>query len=78
MSLDFPFDNSYGRLPERFYTRMPPEPVRSPGLIKVNRDLASSLGLDPAELASPQGVAVLAGNAVPDGADPLAQVYAGH
>ena len=45
MSLDFPFDNSYGRLPERFYTRMPPEPVRSPGLIKVNHDLAVSLRL---------------------------------
>jgi uncharacterized protein YdiU (UPF0061 family) len=29
-------------------------------------------------LRAPDGVAVLAGNAVPDGADPLAQAYAGH
>ncbi len=78
MALDIPFDNSYGRLPERFYTRQPPEPVRSPSLIRLNEGLAETLGLDPADLRSPEGLAVLAGNAVPNGADPLAQVYAGH
>ncbi|MDU8945670.1 protein adenylyltransferase SelO [Ovoidimarina sediminis] len=78
MALDIPFDNSYGRLPDRFYTRMAPAPVRQPGLIKVNHALAEALGLDPAALESAEGVAVLAGNAVPEGADPLAQVYAGH
>ena len=72
------FDNSYGRLPERFYTRMVPEPVAAPGLVTINDGLARELGIDPAALASPEGVAVLAGNSVPDGADPLAQVYAGH
>ncbi|NRB00168.1 MAG: YdiU family protein [Rhodobacteraceae bacterium] len=78
MTIHFPFDNSYGRLPARFYTKMPPEPVKAPRLIKVNHALAQELGLDPAALESPEGVAVLAGNAVPEGADPLAQVYAGH
>lgn len=73
-----PFDNSYARLPERFYVRMPPTPVATPGLVRVNRALAESLGLDADALASPAGVAMLAGNRVPDGAEPLAQAYAGH
>ncbi len=78
MTLQINFDNSYGRLPDRFYTRMPPTPVAAPQLVKVNEALARDLGLDPDALSSPEGVASLAGNAVPDGADPLAQVYAGH
>ena len=52
MSLDLPFDNSFGRLPERFYTRMPASPVAKPGLIALNRPLASRLGLDADALAS--------------------------
>ena len=78
MTVHFPFDNSYGRLPERFYTRQAPVPVARPGLVKVNEVLARELGIDPEALASEDGVAVLAGNRVPEGADPLAQVYAGH
>jgi uncharacterized protein YdiU (UPF0061 family) len=46
--------------------------------VKVNRELAGDLGLDPDELASPEGVQVLAGNAVPAGAEPIALAYAGH
>lgn len=72
------FDNSYGRLPERFFARLPPTPVAAPRLIKLNIELARRLALDPDALASPQGVAYLAGNKVPDNADPLAMAYAGH
>ncbi len=78
MDLDLPFDNSYGRLPERFYSRLDPTPVREPSLIALNRPLADRLGLDADRLASPDGIATFAGNAVPAGADPLAQAYAGH
>ncbi len=78
MTLHIPFDNSYGRLPERFYARQGPAPVPAPKMVKVNDDLARELGIDPDVLRSDDGVAVLAGNAVPEGADPLAQVYAGH
>ncbi len=78
MTLRIAFDNSYAGLPERFYTRLAPTPVAAPALIKVNHDLARELGLDPADLESPDGVAMLAGNAVPPGAEPLAQAYAGH
>ena len=74
----FPFDNSYARLPDRFYARLAPTPVSHPSLIKINHPLARHLGLDPEALATPEGIEILAGNRVPDGADPLAMAYAGH
>lgn len=74
----FDFDNSYARLPGRFYARQQPAPVSAPRLIRLNVPLARQLRLDPEALASPDGVAILAGNRVPDGADPIAMAYAGH
>jgi uncharacterized protein YdiU (UPF0061 family) len=73
-----PFDNTYVRLSERFYARLAPTPVIAPRLVKVNVSLARELGIDPAVLTAPEGVAILAGNRVPEGAEPLAQAYAGH
>jgi serine/tyrosine/threonine adenylyltransferase len=78
MTVRFPFDNTYARLPGRFYARLDPAPVAAPRLVRVNAGLARSLGLDPDELASPEGVEVLAGNRVPEGAEPIALAYAGH
>ncbi len=78
MTLHIPFDNSYARLPERFYVRQPAAPVRAPRLLALNDGLVEELNLDPAALRSAEGVAMLAGNAMPEGADPLAQAYAGH
>jgi uncharacterized protein YdiU (UPF0061 family) len=72
------FDNSYARLPEQFYTRQLPDPVSSPGLIRVNRALAGQLGIEPNWLESKTGVEFIAGNFIPGGADPIATVYAGH
>ncbi|HEY0140692.1 MAG TPA: YdiU family protein [Thermoanaerobaculia bacterium] len=74
----FPFDNSYVRLPERFFTRTNPAPVASPRLIRLNTALAVELGLDPEGLASEEGAAMLGGNQVPEGAEPIALAYAGH
>ncbi len=74
----FAFDNSYARLPERFYARLPATPVKAPTRLRVNAGLARLLGLDPARLAETDGIAALAGNRVPDGAEPLAMAYAGH
>ena len=73
----FPFDNSYARLPERFFGRVEPSAVAEPGLIQVNGALALELGLDPERLASSDALAVFAGNRVPDGSEPLAMAYAG-
>jgi serine/tyrosine/threonine adenylyltransferase len=75
---DLPFDNTYSRLPERFFARVAPTPVGAPRLIRVNEPLATRLGLDPDWLAGEEGVEMLAGNRVTEAADPIATAYAGH
>ncbi len=72
------FDNSYARLPQLFSSRINPTPVRSPQLVILNEKLASSLALNIKVLKSVEGVAVFAGNSIPEDAQPLAQAYAGH
>src|SRR5712671_857045 len=74
----FAFENSYARLPDRFFARLPPTPVAAPRLIRLNEALARDLGLDPGALATPEGIAILVGNRVPKGSEPLAMAYAGH
>ena len=76
--MTIPFDNSYARLPDRFHARLAPTPVASPRLIHLNRALAEELRLDADWLGGPEGVAVLAGNRVAEGSEPLAAAYAGH
>jgi uncharacterized protein YdiU (UPF0061 family) len=71
-------EHSYAELPDLFHVATAPQPVAAPQLLVLNRTLAASLGLDPDELATKAGVAILAGNALPPGAEPLAQAYAGH
>ncbi|SHJ21333.1 Uncharacterized conserved protein YdiU, UPF0061 family [Shimia gijangensis] len=77
MPLTIPFSNSYAKLPERLFSRLGPEPVHAPELLAFNHALARDLGIsgddDHAVLAR-----VFSGNAIPDGAEPLAQLYAGH
>ncbi len=57
-----PFDNSYARLPEHFFSRLDPTAVTEPGPIRVNRGLAEYLGIDANWLASAEGTAAIAGN----------------
>ena len=71
-AISLPFDNSYARLPERFYARLAPAPVAEPRLVKLNTAFAAELGLDAEALATPQGVAVLAGNRIALGSEPIA------
>jgi serine/tyrosine/threonine adenylyltransferase len=78
MTVHFPFQNTYAALPANFFARVAPTPVASPRLIKLNRPLALHLGLDPDRLASPEGIEILAGKQIPEGADPIAMAYAGH
>jgi uncharacterized protein YdiU (UPF0061 family) len=73
-----PLDNSYLRLPADCYARIAPTEASQPRLVRLNEGLARELGLDPEALAGPQGLAVLAGNRVPEGAEPVALAYAGH
>ncbi|MGM0584587.1 MAG: protein adenylyltransferase SelO family protein, partial [Pseudomonadota bacterium] len=72
------FDNSYARLPERFYARQDPERFPAPRLLALNLPLAERLGLDEAYLRGEGGLGLLSGRELPEGAEPLAMAYAGH
>ncbi|UOQ95723.1 YdiU family protein [Halobacillus shinanisalinarum] len=72
------FDNSYASLPELFFKNIEPTPVRSAELVILNKSLANSLGLDVKKLQSKEGIEVVTGNQIPEGALPIAQAYAGH
>ncbi|MGG1517180.1 YdiU family protein [Paenibacillus oryzisoli] len=72
------FDNSYTNLPSSLFTPCKPTRVEAPELVVLNRTLAAELGLDVDALDSEKGASIFAGNRLPDGAEPLAQAYAGH
>jgi len=72
------FEHTYAALPAILHTAVTPTPVCAPQYAVFNTVLAGELGLDVAALDSPDGAAIFAGNALPDGAQPLAQAYAGH
>lgn len=76
--LPFGFDNTYARELQGFHVPWKPAAVPEPRLLFLNQPLAAELGLDPAALNTQEGAALFAGNTVPDGAEPIAQVYAGH
>ena len=70
------FDNSFARLPSQFYTKLAATPVKEPTLRAWNAPLAEALGLS--DLSEKDRAAIFGGNATPDGAEPLAALYAGH
>ena len=74
----FHFDNSYARLPDRFFASVYPEPVEGPVLLKFNAALAAELGVEADFSDKARLAAILAGNVVPQGAMPIAMAYAGH
>ena len=71
-------EHTYAELPQLFYSHAAPTAVREPRLVAFNRPLATMLGLEPETLERPEGAAIFAGNALPDGGRPIAQAYAGH
>jgi uncharacterized protein YdiU (UPF0061 family) len=73
-----PFDNHYASLGKDFYVSTTPSPVPNPEMIIYNHELGAELGLSDTCLNSPDGTAILAGNRVPEGAEPLAMAYSGH
>src|SRR5262245_35088174 len=74
----FVFDNTYARELEGFYVPWKAGQVAQPTMVKFNRGLAEELRLDADALDSDDGARIFAGNETPEGASPLAQVYAGH
>lgn len=69
---------NYAQLPNAFHAPMNPVPVTAPRLIAFNRELAEFLGLDMPDSAEAELAALFGGNAVPEGARPVAMAYAGH
>ena len=75
--MQIPFDNRYVALGEDFFARSTPTPVRKPGLIRFNDALAGELGMA-TDHVSASAADIFSGNTLPEGAEPLAMVYAGH
>ena len=74
----FNFDNSFARTFKGYFVPCQATPAVAPKLLQLNHALAKELGLDPVALDSEAGLAIFSGNKTPDGAEPLAQAYAGH
>ncbi len=72
------FDNTYAEQMQGFYTPCHSANAPSPTLIKFNYELAAQLGLPLNSLSETELAAIFSGNHSPDGAFPIAQVYAGH
>jgi len=72
------FDNSYLTLPPAFYSFQQPSMVNSPQMVLFNTPLAKSLGLEFLNSQIDQTTLELSGNITPEGAQPIAQAYAGH
>ena len=78
MPTPFPFDNSYARLPDRFFARVRPTTVAAPRLIRLNEPLALQLGIDLEALAPADAAQIFSGNQIAEGSEPIATAYAGH
>src|SRR5450755_432299 len=77
-AVSFNLDNSYARDLQGFSVPWRPEAAPAPKSLFFNEPLAAELGLDGTALAGEAGAALFAGNTVPEGAEPIAQAYAGH
>ena len=60
------------------YSRVDPTPVPAPQLIAYSKEVADLVGIDPADLASPEFAQIFGGNAVLEGMAPYAANYGGH
>lgn len=72
------FDNTYARLPDRFFARVRPTHVAKPQRLALNLNLAEHLDLRLDELDSPEGIEMLPGNRIAERSEPIALAYAGH
>jgi uncharacterized protein YdiU (UPF0061 family) len=73
----FRFEDSYAREVPGLSVPWEAAPAPAPELLVLNDGLAGELGVDPAALREPPGVALLVGRA-PEGVTTVAQAYAGH
>src|SRR3712207_6677615 len=72
------FDNSYVRDLAGLYEPWQAAPTPAARLLALNDGLAGELGIDASALRTSDGIGLLTGTRVPEGATPVAQAYAGH
>ena len=76
--LSFSFDNSYKTLPSKLFEECLPTAVENPQLIVLNEGLAKELGLNFESVSNEEIANFFSGNKILEGAQPIAQAYAGH
>ncbi len=72
------FDNSYTKLSKSMFSFVKPQAVQAPKLCVFNNQLAKKMGLNMAEVSEDEIALWFSGNALIEGANPIAQAYAGH
>ncbi len=75
---DLRFDNSFARLPPAFFEHRQPAGVPNPQLVAFSPAAAELIDLRPGEEQRGEFLALASGNALLDGMDPIAAIYAGH
>ncbi len=72
------FDNTYRELPEKFFQNCQPDSVPKPKLIRFNKALAATLGLNLEKLSNQELANYFSGNSLFGDSNPIAMAYAGH
>ena len=78
MTIGWHFDNTYSKLSNTFKEEIKPTPVRDPELVILNKELAKDLDLDFSKINNKDIAKTFSGNLLPEGANSIAQAYAGH
>ena len=78
MTIGWHFDNTYSKLSKTFKEEIKPTPVDNPKLIILNKELATDLNLDFSKVDNKDLAKLFSGNLLPEGANTIAQAYAGH
>ena len=78
MTIGWHFDNTYSKLSKTFKEEIKPTPVDNPELIILNEELAKDLNLDFSKVDNKDLAKLFSGNSLPEGANTIAQAYAGH
>jgi serine/tyrosine/threonine adenylyltransferase len=72
------WQDGFAALGPAFFTELQPIPLDAPYLVVANEGLAGELGIDLANMCSPEGIAALTGTLPIAGTRPVASVYSGH
>ena len=76
--INWQFNNTYANLPKHFKEEIKPTLVDNPELVILNQKLAEDLNLDLSKVDNTNLAKIFSGNLLPEGANTIAQAYAGH